>query len=94
MAIHVTYLDEEDDMFIKHYVSDRTSSPVDPGGKFLEALNKLVDDLKDVDSMIFKSNAIDEFEALHARSHFPGLGYVKKLSMQHHLELMAKYLGQ
>jgi len=91
VAIHLTYIDsnEDDDMFIKHYISDRTTSPTDPGGKFLEALQKLVNDVEDPDSKILRSEAVTEFLDLHKRSHFPGLGYVKKLSMQHHLELIA-----
>lgn len=92
VAIHLTYIDieDDDDMFIKHYVSDRKDSPADPGGKFLEALEKLVNDS---DPNIFHSNAHREFKKLAERQHFPGLGYVKKLSMQHHVELIADFLN-
>ncbi|MEA3544439.1 MAG: sce7725 family protein [Thermodesulfobacteriota bacterium] len=95
IAIHLTYVDrnEDNDMFVKHYISDRTTSPTDPGGKFLEALQKLVDDVEDPNSMILRSEAVDEFLELHNRRHFPGLGYVKKLSMQHHIELLASLQG-
>lgn len=93
IAIHLTYVDPaaDNDMFVKHYVSDRTSSPTDPGGKFLEALRKLVDDVNDPESMIFRSEAVGKFLDLHSRGHYPGLGYVKKLSMQHHIELIASF---
>ncbi|MGY8873203.1 MAG: sce7725 family protein [Pseudomonadales bacterium] len=92
VAIHLTYLDknDENDMSIKHYVSDRNNSPADPGGKFLEALNKLVFDIEK-DNRIFKSQAIREFKNLHEKMHYPGLGSIKKLSMQHHLELIADF---
>lgn len=95
VAIHLTYVDsnEEDDMFIKHYISDRNSTPADPGGKFLEALKKLVEDVDDNDD-IFSSKAVGEFKALHEKQHFPGLGMVKKLSMQHHIELLADFLSE
>jgi hypothetical protein len=94
VAIHLSYIDkdEDDDMFIKHYISDRTSSPVDPGGKFLEALRKLVVDVKKTDSKIRRTDAVKEFLKCYKQEHYPGLGYVKKLSMQHHIELMASYL--
>jgi hypothetical protein len=94
VAIHLTYIDqdEDDDMFVKHYVSDRTMSPVDPGGKFLEALRKLVIDVRNADSKIYRSEAVKEFLKYHKRGHYPGLGYVKKLSMQHHIELIYDYL--
>lgn len=95
IAIHLTFIDpdEDDDMFVKHYVSDRTNSPVDPGGKFLEALQKLADDVGRRNSKIYQSEAVQEFIKCHTRGHYPGLGYVKKLSMQHHIELMAALLG-
>jgi len=94
VAIHFTYLNEEDDMFIFHFISDRTDSPTDPGGKFLEALSKLVDRAENQHSLIFKSEAYLEFKNLFDKQHYPGLGYVKKLSMQHHIELIVNFLSQ
>lgn len=96
VAIHLTFIDadEDNDMFVKHYISDRTQSPTDPGGKFLEALRKLVEDVNRSKSKIYRSDAVEEFESYHDREHYPGLGYVKKLSMQHHIELIAHYLGE
>ncbi len=92
IAIHLTFIDPDmdDDMYINHYKSDRNSTPADPGGKFLEALDKLVSDLDREE--IFKSKAVGEYKKLHSNQHFPGLGIVKKLSMQHHVELMADFL--
>lgn len=94
VAIHLTWLNSEmeNDMYINHYKSVRNSTPADPGGKFLEALEKLIDDLKKGD--IYISDAVKEFRLLHSRGHFPGLGIVKKLSMQHHVELIADYLQE
>jgi hypothetical protein len=93
VAIHLTYIDtdEDDDMFVKHYVSDRTETPVDPAGKFLEALQKLVADVTK-NSKIYCSDAVKEYVKCYREEHFPGLGYVKKLSMQHHIELMINFL--
>jgi len=96
IAIHVTYVDSADDnaIHINHYVSDDKDSARDPAGKFFQALGKLVDDVQARDSLIFRSKAIEEYLELFHRKHYPGLGYVKKLSMQHHLELMAHVLGR
>ena len=91
VAIHLTYLDDDDDMFIYHFISDQTKSPTDPGGKFLEALAKLIKKVKKPNSLIYKSEACTEYLELFKKQHYPGLGYVKKLSMQHHLELVADY---
>ncbi len=92
VAIHMTYLGSEDDMFIYHFISDQTDSPTDPGGKFLEALKKLVKEVNKPKSLIFKSRACQEYLELYNKKHYPGLGTVKKLSMQHHIELIADFL--
>ena len=89
VAVHLTYLENDDDMFIYHFKSDQTDSPTDPGGKFLEALEKLVKAINNPKSLIFKSRACSEYLELFEKQHYPGLGYVKKLSMQHHIELIA-----
>lgn len=94
IAIHLTYLGEEADMFVMHFVSERSGSPVDPAGKFQEALEKLMEELNRQDTLLFCSNACDEYRDLFESSHFPGLGYVKKLSMQHHLELLSDFLNR
>lgn len=92
VAIHLTYLAEENDMYIYHFISDQTDSPTDPGGKFLEALEKLNKAIETSGSYILKSKACEEYQELYEKQHFPGLGYVKKLSMQHHIELIADFL--
>lgn len=92
VAIHLTYLDSDDDMFIYHFISDQTDSPTDPGGKFLEALEKLAKAIKKPKSLIFRSKACSEYLVLHKKKHYPGLGYLKKLSMQHHIELIADFI--
>lgn len=94
VAIHTTYLKKDEIMNIKHFISDRNSSPVDPAGKFLEALDKLVETATAADTLILRTKAIDEFIELHKKAHFPGLGFIKKLSMKHHLELFISFLNK
>lgn len=93
VVIHITCVDYKNDeeMIIYHFKSDRQDDPKDPGGKFAEALNKLINELGKAECQIITASAISEFIDLHSRQHFPGLGYVKKLSMKHHLEIMAEY---
>ena len=93
VAIHMTYLDEDEDMRIKHFVSDTSSTPVDPAGKFFEALQKLINEIDDPDTRICRTSACDEFRGLYANGHFPGLGYIKKISMKHHVELIYNFLN-
>lgn len=93
VAIHLTFIDKNGDgeMYIHHFVSDRTETPSDPGGKFLEALAKLVTEVEKAGSQIVHTNAVNEYLELYRKGHYPGLGYVKKLSMQHHIETLARY---
>jgi hypothetical protein len=94
VAIHLTYLDGDRDMHVRHFISDRVESPIDPAGKFLEALSKLVKEVDREETLIYSSEACKEYIELYQARHFPGLGYVKKLSMQHHLELIANFLSE
>ncbi|CAJ0802364.1 sce7725 family protein [Ralstonia holmesii] len=95
VAIHLTYIDPDQDdvMFIYHFISTTNNTPTDPAGKFGQALAKLIGKLDSGDSKLFESEAIAEFRDLHTKKHFPGLGYVKKLSMKHHLETLANFLA-
>jgi hypothetical protein len=95
VAIHLTFIDpdKDDAMFIYHFVSTTKDTPTDPAGKFGEALKKLVEMLDSGESKLLETSAIKEFRELHAKGHFPGLGYVKKLSMKHHIETLAAYPG-
>ncbi|UBZ15788.1 sce7725 family protein [Flagellimonas marinaquae] len=97
IAIHITYIDgdKDDAMFIHHFKSDRQDTPKDPAGKFAEALDKLVEELNDPHGKILgNTSAMIEFKDLHLRGHFPGLGYVKKLSMKHHIETLGNFFGK
>lgn len=93
VAIHLTYIDPEQDdaMFVNHFVSDSNDTPVDPAGKFSQALNKLISRVDEPNSHITETSAVEEFRELHDKGHFPGLGYVKKLAIKHHLETLATY---
>ncbi len=93
IAIHLTYIDydKDEEMHIRHFKSDRQDTPKDPAGKFAEALQKLISLLDGPNSKYIETDAIEEFRDLHRRGHYPGLGYVKKLSMKHHVETLADY---
>ncbi len=93
VAIHLTFIDpdQDDSMWIYHFVSERQDTPTDPAGKFAEALAKMMKVLNKPNSKILETSAVREFKELHRQRHFPGLGYVKKLSMNHHIETLADY---
>jgi hypothetical protein len=93
VAIHLTFIDpdQDDSMFIYHFKSERQDTPTDPAGKFAEALAKMMQRLDEPGSKVLETSAVQEFRSLHKQGHFPGLGYVKKLSMNHHIETLADY---
>jgi hypothetical protein len=93
VAIHLTFIDpaQDDAMFIYHFISDRRDTPQDPAGKFAEALANMIGKLESGESKVLETAAVKEFLDLHRKGHFPGLGYVKKLSMNHHIETLARY---
>ena len=78
-------------MLIYHFKSERQDTPTDPARKFAEALEKMMATLNDPHSKVLETSAVKEFRLLHKQGHFPGLGYVKKLSMNHHIETLAHY---
>lgn len=96
VAIHITFIDpdKDDEMHIHHFKSIRQDDPKDPAGKFAEALAEMVEEINKPDTKIHQTEAVVEFLDLHKRGHFPGLGYVKKLSMKHHIETLAAYLNE
>ncbi|MCW5731271.1 MAG: sce7725 family protein [Alphaproteobacteria bacterium] len=97
VAIHITFIDADNDnaMYVYHFVSDSQDTPKDPAGKFGEALAKMIKVLgKPGTSKVLETRAVEEFRELNARKHFPGLGYIKKLSMQHHIETLADYFDR
>lgn len=92
IVIHLTYFDVASKLRIHHFVSDSNQDSSDIGGKFAEALNKLIDWINANRGINTDTSAIKDFEELHKRGHFPGLGVVKKLSIKHHIELLLKNL--
>ena len=85
VAIHLSYIDE-DKIKVRHFTSNSNQDSSDIGGKFAEALQKLVDWCDEVD--ITETEGIKTFKELHTRGHFPGLVSVKKISTINHIELV------
>lgn len=91
VAIHWTYQPGPDTpIMIRHFTSESNDDTSNVGGKFLEACAKLVQFLDDRNLQGPAANTMRQ----HLNSQtYPGLGIVKKLSVQNHLELMATVLA-
>jgi hypothetical protein len=96
VAIHLTFIDPDKDnaMQIYHFKSDTKDTPTDPAGKFAEALTTMMATVDSPNSKILGTRAVAEFRRLFEEGHFPGLGYVKRLSMSHHIETLAAYFQE
>ncbi len=90
VAIHLSYAEAETNRIrIKHFVSDSNDDQSDIGGKFAEALDKLIDWCNRTN---YDSIAIPIFREYHQNGHFPGLGTLKKLSLMNHIHLVVKLI--
>lgn len=90
VAIHWTYEPAPDSPIrIRHFTSESNGDIANVGGKFLEAAGKLV---RFLDGNNIHTGAAEVMRKHVREQTYPGLGIVKKLSVQNHLELMAAVL--
>jgi hypothetical protein len=83
---HIHFQTNSGALEISHFISDRTDTTVDPGGKTIEALNKLVAALDELNPN--NTEACKEYRDIADAQIFRGLGYMKRLAIKHHLEVM------
>jgi hypothetical protein len=86
LAIHLTYKKTDDSIFVHHFVSDSNFTAENIRGKFKEAADKVVAFYQNKDSVT--SAVKDLIEKAYTPDGYPGLGYLKKLSILNHLELI------
>jgi hypothetical protein len=90
VAIHVTEDRQAQGVYCNHFLSTSNATTANPGGKFGEAVAALAAYVQANPGRIDFSLACQELLRHHRHGHFPGLGDLKRLSIQHHLELMAR----
>lgn len=91
VAIHWTYVDEEGGpIMIRHFTSTTNYDTSDVGGKFLEAARSLKAflDERQIDTL-----AADSIRAHVEAETYPGLGVVKKYSIQNHIQLVSSLIA-
>lgn len=85
LVIHLTYKKNEEQLYVHHFVSDSNNTNSDIRGKFREAAGKIFPFYKDR----YQTEAVKELiNKADASEGYPGLGYLKKLSVKNHLELI------
>ncbi|SEA52658.1 hypothetical protein SAMN05421743_105182 [Thalassobacillus cyri] len=91
VALHLTTQLPTKEIVIQHFVSDDTEGAENPGGKYLQAVAKLVK-FMDTNSYFKETKGSKDFRDTHERKHYPGLGMAKRFSIKHHIELLAQKL--
>ena len=87
VALHHIHFDENSHALnISRFKSDRTDGPDDPQGKTIEATNHLVDALDNLSPN--NTSACDMYRTISKNETFRGLGYMKRLAIKHHLEVI------
>lgn len=89
VVIHLTYLNGENQIWIRHFTSDTNDSISNVQGKFAEAAEKAVSYCR---QKALNNSAILELISYYDKEHYPGLGTVKKLSIKNHLLVISQFL--
>lgn len=93
IAIHLTYKKTEEEIYVHHFVSENNYDQSNIKGKFHEAAKKIEPFYNGFD--IVRTSAVDELiEKSKSDDGYPGLGYLKKLSVKNHLELINRILPE
>lgn len=92
VTLHLTYFSGSQ-LRIHRFVSDDRSDFRHPKEKFFQAVAKLAEWLPQQPAAT-QTPAAQALATYHEQQHFPGLGVVKRLSLEHHLQLMAAYFNQ
>ncbi len=90
VAIHLTYLNGENQIWIRHFTSETNDSIANVQGKFAEASEKAVKYCRENG---LNNSAIQELEKYFDEEHYPGLGTVKKLSIKNHILIIRHFLA-
>lgn len=91
VVIHLTYPDAKGRVLIRHFASTSNEDTADPAGKFGEAVDKLV---AFADSIELTNPAVETFQRHALLGTYPGLGVVKKLSIQNHFYVVMGILSK
>lgn len=89
VALHLTYRPGTTSVRCRHFVSDRKETIQDVSGKFLEAVAKLVAWADTHRDLVRFSTAVPEYRQAHQMQAAMSPGKAKRLSIRHHIELMA-----
>ena len=93
VALHITYFDEDNDVRVRHFVSNPPDDTGDVPGKYADAVESLCSWAHEQKSETLpRTIGLDYYDQTLRDQRFPGLGAAKKYSIMHHLEMIDWYL--
>ncbi|RLD61508.1 MAG: hypothetical protein DRJ05_02455 [Bacteroidetes bacterium] len=90
VVIHLTYLNGQNQIWIRHFTSYSNDSIANVQGKFAEAALKAVTYCRENH---LTNSAIQELENYFEDEHYPGLGVTKKIYIKNHILVVREYLS-
>ncbi len=91
VAIHITFMNDNGEIWISHFASETNDDRANIQGKFAEAAKKAISFL---DAKKLHNEALDELRNYYHNQTYPGLGMVKKIAIKNHLELVNSILSE
>lgn len=87
IAIHLTYKKNDEEINVHHFVSDNNYDQSNIKGKFVEAASK-IEPFYTLNNLTRTTSVEELIKKSRSYEDYPGLGYLKKLSILNHLELI------
>ena len=88
---HIHFAENSRSLEISHFISDRTATTADTPGKIIEAVTNLTEALDSLQPN--DTRACDEYHTMSEDQQSSGLGYMKRLAIMHHLQVILHDAG-
>lgn len=85
VVIHLTYVKNES-VYIRHFSSSTSVRSGNIQLKFAQAAEQA---LQFFEELGINTKAVEELREMYQNKHYPGLGFLKKISVLHHLEMVS-----
>ncbi|PPA68875.1 sce7725 family protein [Jeotgalibacillus proteolyticus] len=92
VALHIVYVDSQNNLRVRHFVSDSNEDRTDPAGKLSEALVKLAQWYSTTEDDQLNTVGLLTLLKHNEAGTSTSLGVVKRLSIMHHIELLDNIL--
>jgi hypothetical protein len=92
VAIHLSEKQGQTNIITRHFVSRTPPTTKDPDAKYFDALTQLLQHVGNPPAPRFATAGVKDYAQTLNPPHYPGLGKLKRWSIEHHTELVASIL--